>query len=204
MLPHGTARMNHQLLIDVAITNKGLTHITSVQKPSGWAAEDTATNDKVRLYGPMLDPDTQLLLPLVFETLGATTSEGAKFIKQLARAVLSRCEVAAGLAYVPVHIGSTITRCVAHRLAKQFAQTVDLEGPSIRTALDVDDDLTDTSNRSNGSGSSADLSVVSFPDEVDDEEFDVGEHRPSAADAVVEGSERVASPAERPRSSSTL
>lgn len=208
-LPHGTARMNHQLLIDVAITNKGLSHVGSVQKPSGWAAEDVATNDKVRLYGPMVDPDSQLLLPLVFETLGATTSDGAKFIKQLARAVLSRCEVSAGLTYVPLHIGSTITRCVAHRLAKQFALTVVPEGPSIATVPDDDGVVTDTCP-SNGSTSSscstADLSVISFPVEEEDEEgLGVDVARPDSAEAVVGRGECDATPVvERPHSLSTI
>lgn len=149
VLPQGTARANHQLLIDVAITNACMTS-KAVPSHSGALAESMATNDKQRLYGPMLDASSQLLLPLVFETLGATTADGEKFVKQLARAVLARLEVPGGLAYVPMHIGSTITRCVANRLAKQFAQVVSSASPSVHseTAEASDSDCDEESDPS--------------------------------------------------------
>lgn len=174
VLPQGTARTNHQLLIDVAITNGGMS-ARAVPKHSGDAAHSVAINDKQKLYGPMLDATSQLLLPLVFETLGATTDEGAKFIKQLARAVLTRLEVPGGLAYVPTHVGSTITRCVANRLAKQFAQVVTSRGPSVHSetagCTDSDGDSTDgeqhprptTAHARASSGDQARPSVVFTP-----------------------------------------
>ena len=78
-------------------------------------------NAKGTKYGPHIDKGSQVLLPLVFETTGATTKDGHAFIRTLPKAVEARAPQNGGTAPVACRIGSKIALCIANKLAKVFA-----------------------------------------------------------------------------------
>ena len=119
---------NHHTLIDVAITNASVIQEARGPKKAGEVAEAYAVNAKGTKYGPHIDKGSQVLLPLVFETTGATTKDGQAFIRTLAKAVEARAPQEGGTASVACRIGSKIALCIANKLAKVFATGAACEG----------------------------------------------------------------------------
>ncbi len=124
-LPSGTFIQDKMTLIDVTVTHDlDLT----VPRPPGHAATRKAS-EKHTTYGEFVDPTTQTLLPLPFETIGGHTKEVAGFLSRLSSAVAARHD--AGRMYVPAVISSTITRAVADRLAAQFSRPSQIVEPIV-------------------------------------------------------------------------
>jgi hypothetical protein len=122
-LPIGTYVPDKMTLIDVTVTHD--LDFSSV-RPAGHAATRKA-KEKQTVYGELICPATQLLLPLPFETLGGHTKDVASFLSRLSTAVATRHD--AGRLHVPAVIASTITRAVADRLAAVFSRPVQIVEP---------------------------------------------------------------------------
>jgi hypothetical protein len=107
-LQPGTVSLEKVTLIDVSITHASTCAAVSEKKRSK--------------YGHQLLPDQQLL-PVVFETSGGCEKPTMQFLQALAKGALTRGWVLGGRAAPTLMVGSTLARCVAQRLTKQFVGT---------------------------------------------------------------------------------
>lgn len=105
-VPPGTYDPTCTTLLDVSIT-------------AGKVAD--RHREKMQKYQPHLSSG-QILLPAVFSVRGEASPETLKFISAVGRGALTRGFVAGGRAAPSYLIGSALARCVAERLALQFAE----------------------------------------------------------------------------------